>query len=153
MRLLLLAPLLLAACERKAPAPPAKQRAGPVTTRAAPVADPGPTQGEDAAGDAAATLRTYYARIEAGDYGAAWGLRTADAGLTRERFAANFAAYESYRAVVGAPSLPVAAGDWDYVEVPVMITGRLRGGRPFGSSGSVTLRRPHAGGAWRIYTG
>jgi hypothetical protein len=44
--------------------------------------------------------------------------------------------------------------------VPVMTTGRFLGGKPFGSSGSVTLRRPAPGTdapprerGWRIYTG
>ena len=78
-----------------------------------------------------------------------------------ERFRANFAAYERYRATVGTPGEPVSAGGWIYVEVPVMITGRMRGGKPFGSGGSVSLRRaapdneeagPRERG-WHIYTG
>ena len=114
----------------------------------------------EGSGDAAATLRRYYRLIEAGDYEAAWEMRSGDrTGL--DRFRANFAAYERYRATVGTPSEPVEAGGWVYVEVPVMITGRMRGGAPLGTAGSVSLRRAANGNdaaaprerAWHIYTG
>ena len=84
----------------------------------------------------------------------------AEAEAGRERFLENFKAYESYRATVGAPAGIAEAEGWQYVEVPVMIYGRFRGGKGFGNSGSVTLRR--AAGAksatarergWHIYTG
>lgn len=109
-------------------------------------------------GDAAAALRRYYERIEAGDYDSAWAMRSGEAdGEARRRFADNFRAYQSYRADVGTPSEPVEAQGWAYVEVPVMIRGSFRGGKPFSSAGSVTLRRatsgPGTGGGWRIYTG
>ncbi len=158
-RLPLVLTALLAACDNQAPTPAPKQKAGPVASR--PAAEPQPRdvrnadRRKDEGEDAAAILRRYYAAIEKGDYDAAWELRTAHNGVDRERFASNFKVYESYRASVGTPSLPVRSGDWDYVEVPIMITGRMRGGRPFGNSGSVSLRRPVSGGhrAWRIYTG
>ncbi|HEU0097270.1 MAG TPA: hypothetical protein VFQ67_00715 [Allosphingosinicella sp.] len=105
-------------------------------------------------GDAAATLRRYYARIEAGDYAAAWAMRSGEAGNeARRRFADNFKAYATYQADVGTPSDPVEAQGWTYVEVPVMIRGTFRGGKPFSSAGSVTVRKAQAGGGWRIYTG
>lgn len=109
-------------------------------------------------GDAAATLKRYYARIQAGDYDAAWTMRSDQAGdAARRRFADNFRAYETYQADVGTPSEPVQAQGWAYVEVPVMIRGTFRGGKPFSSAGSVTVRRaasgPDAGRGWRIYTG
>jgi hypothetical protein len=154
MRPLALLPLLaLAACEKPAPQP--EQRAGPVAARpaesSAPEASERRTDG--AAADAAGALSRYYALIEQGDYDGAWQMRGGEPRIDRDRFAANFKAYESYRAQVGPPSLPVRSGDWDYVEVPVMITGRLRGGRAFSNAGSVTLRRAHDGPdrAWRIY--
>jgi hypothetical protein len=159
-RLLLILPVLLAACDRQPPAPEEKQRAGPVATR--PAATQSNAEGgsvaerrNDESEDAAAALRRYYAAIEKGDYETAFELRTASRGIERERFAVNFKAYESYRATVGTPSLPARSGEWEFVEVPVMITGRLRGGRSFGNSGSVTLRRPASGvdRTWRIFTG
>ncbi|HEX8481644.1 MAG TPA: hypothetical protein VF650_07070 [Allosphingosinicella sp.] len=107
-------------------------------------------------GDAAATLKRYYARIGSGDYDAAWAMRSGDTGdEARRRFADNFRAYQSYQADVGVPSEPVQANGWAYVEVPVMIRGTFRGGKAFASAGSVTLRRTTggAGGSWRIYTG
>ncbi len=109
-------------------------------------------------GDAAATLRLYYERIGAGRYDAAWALRSGGADAeARRRFADNFRAYKSYTADVGTPSEPVEAQGWAYVEVPVMIRGTFRGGKPFASAGSVTMRKatagPGADSGWRIYTG
>jgi hypothetical protein len=104
-------------------------------------------------------LRRYYGHIEAGRYAEAWAMRGGkpEGG---DAFARNFAAYQSYRVTVGEPSQPVAAGGWSFVEVPVMITGTLKGGKGFGSTGSVSLRRaagaPEATPAqkeWHIYTG
>ena len=104
-------------------------------------------------------LRRYYRHIEAGRYADAWMMR-GGAPEGREAFARNFAAYQSYHVTVGQPSEPVTAGGWSFVEVPVMITGTLKGGKGFGSAGSISLRR--ASGAteataaqknWHIYTG
>jgi hypothetical protein len=149
---LLLAPLLLFACDKPATTPQPRQRSGPIATQPREQPEPVPEQ-RAAAGDAASSLARYYGLIEQGDYDGAWEMRGGEPRIDRDRFAANFKAYESYRAQVGTPSLPVRAGDWDYVEVPVMITGRLRGGRAFANGGSVTLRRAHSGPdrAWRIY--
>ncbi|HLL31467.1 MAG TPA: hypothetical protein VK403_10760 [Allosphingosinicella sp.] len=118
---------------------------------------PTPKDPEDK-GDAAATLRNYYSRIQAGDYDSAWAMRSGEAGEeARRRFAANFRAYETYQADVGRPSKAAEADGWAFVEVPVMIRGTFRGGKPFASAGSVTMRRatsgPEAGSGWRIYTG
>jgi len=120
---------------------------------------PAPTaEDRESSGDAASTLKRYYARIEAGDYEAAWAMRSGESSeAARKRFADNFRAYRTYRADVGPPSEPVQANGYAYVEVPVMIRGEFRGGRPFSSAGSVTMRRatsgPEAERGWRIYTG
>jgi hypothetical protein len=104
-------------------------------------------------------LRRYYGLIEGGRYAEAWAMRSASKAGSVE-FARNFAAYESYRAQVGQASEPVESGGWLFVEVPIMITGRMKGGEPFASAGSVTLRRaanvPAATARereWHIYTG
>ncbi len=161
MRLLVLVLLLLlVACgeERETPQqalqreraaqPPMPELDPPVETE----------QDREDRGDAAAALKRYYARIEAGDYDAAWAMRSGETGSeAKRRFADNFKAYQSYRADVGTPSEPVEAQGWAYVEVPVMIRGTFRGGKTFSSAGSVTVRRatggPQSGGGWRIYTG
>jgi hypothetical protein len=160
MRAIALLPfLLLAACGRDAETPQqARQREKaaqpPMPELEPPVAT---AQDREDSGDAAAALRRYYERIEAGDYEAAWAMRSGEADdEARQRFADNFKAYASYRADVGTPSEPVEAQGWAYVEVPVMIRGTFRGGKPFSSAGSVTVRRatgPGAGGGWRIYPG
>jgi hypothetical protein len=160
-RLPLLALLALAACHREAPPPAEKTQAQRARTAAS--NSPSPPQADrkaardDAAG-AADVLRRYYGLIEAGNYRDAWAMRSGARGLDADQFAAHFRAYEDYRSQVGTPSLPVRSDGWDYVEVPVMTTGRFIGGKPFGSTGSVTLRRPAPGNAagesgWRIYTG
>jgi len=157
MRFLMLAAfLLLAACGRESEAPEQAQRQKDAAQPPMPELEPpvGNAGEREESADAASTLKRYYARIETGDYDAAWAMRSGDNGeIARQRFAANFSAYESYRADVGTPSEPVAAGDWVYVEVPVMIRGAFRGGKPFASAGSVTLRRARGDGGWQVFTG
>ena len=151
--------LLLAACGRdpeearqadnlaKAAQPPMPELEPPLPT----------AQDREDSGDAATTLKRYYARIEAGDYDAAWAMRSGEADdSARRRFADNFRAYQSYHADVGTPSEPVTANGFAYVEVPVMIRGTFRGGKPFASAGSVTVRRATTGEGdrgWHVYTG
>ena len=144
--------------EKEAPPPPAERQepaqarpeASPEREARAPAA-PG---GESAAG----VLRRYYGLVEGGRYAEAWAMRSASKAGAVE-FARNFAAYESYRVTVGTPTEPVEAGGWAYVEVPIMITGRMKGGEPFGSAGSVSMRRalyPDASARereWHIFTG
>jgi hypothetical protein len=152
--------LLLASCGSESQTPQrARQRERAAQAPMPELEPPAETaQDREDSGDAAATLKRYYARIEAGDYDAAWSMRSGKAGdEARRRFADNFKAYATYQADVGTPSEPVSAQGWSFVEVPVMIRGTFRGGKPFSSAGSVTVRRatsgPEAGGGWRIYTG
>ena len=151
--------LLLAACGRPAETPEQAQRQEDAARPAMPELDPPVASAQDRedSGDAAATLKRYYARIEAGDYDAAWEMRSGERNeAARRRFADNFRAYSTYHADVGTPSEPVTANGWAFVEVPVMIRGTFRGGRPFASAGSVTVRRAASGEddrGWRIYTG
>lgn len=157
-RALLLCFALLSCGEVESEAPPTKEPAPakPVQAPAQPPAKPVPEPaGAPAAGQGAAEIvRTYYALIEAGDYGEARRLREKPAGTDPAAFAANFERYAEHRATVGTPSEVVEGGDWLYVEVPVQTYGRLRSGNTFGSAGTVSLRRrkgePNAG--WRIYT-
>lgn len=151
--------LLLAACGGDSETPrQAQQREDPARPPMPELEPPVPTeQDREQSGDAAATLERYYAAIEAGDYDSAWAMRSGESGdEARRRFADNFKAYQSYQADVGTPSEPVEAGGWAYVEVPVMIRGSFRGGKPFASAGSVTVRRSTAADGdrgWRVYTG
>jgi hypothetical protein len=161
-RALLLLPFLVAACHRQPPAPAPEPEAQPQAARpqarTAPADEPNDAK-QDAAG-AADVLRRYYALIEARRYDDAWAMRTSGRGTDAAQFAAHFKAYERYHTQVGVPSEPVASNGWVYVEVPVMTTGLFLGGKPFGSTGSVSLRRPAPGTeatptqrGWRIYTG
>ena len=144
MRQFLLPVLLLSACDSTQTPKAAPDNA--LDNRVAP-AEPRPAQIEDARA-AAAALRLYYDHLGSGDFRAAWRMRD-----ERPEFAAferNFAAYEEYRATVGVPTVPVEDRGFVWVEVPVQLYGRFRGGAPFGSVGRVTLKRPAGGGDWRI---
>ncbi|HEX8571462.1 MAG TPA: hypothetical protein VF759_01780 [Allosphingosinicella sp.] len=151
--------LLLSACGREADAPPDSKNLSRAARPPMPELEPPvPTdQDREDSGDAASTLKRYYARIEAGDYDAAWAMRSGERNeAARRRFADNFRAYQSYHADVGMPGEPIQAGGFAYVEVPVMIRGTFRGGKPFASAGSVTVRRATSGEGdrgWHIYTG
>ena len=151
--------LFLAACGSESETPQQTRQREQAARAPMPELDPPAETAQDRedSGDAAATLRRYYARIEAGDYDAAWAMRSGEDGdEARRRFADNFKAYAAYQADVGTPSEPVQAQGWSYVEVPVMIRGTFRGGKPFSSAGSVTVRKANSGaeaGGWRIYTG
>jgi hypothetical protein len=156
--LVLLSFLLLAACgrEQPSPAPEAEQpdQAAPVVAPHIPVSEDEKEQSQDAA----AALRDYYALIEHRDYEGAARLRS-DKQADAKRLADNFKAYESYEVQVGVPGRPAKSGDWLWVRVPVMITGRYQGGRNFGSTGTVILRRSTSDAAspversWRVYGG
>ena len=161
-RLLLFVTMLaLAACGSDAPEP-AKQTRPKRSAEAPAVAVPESRSAEEAretGREAAAVLRRYYDHVEAGRHDEAWAMRGGKAEGA-EAFARNFAGYESYQVSLGEPSQPVAGAGWDFVEVPIMITGRMKGGKGFGSAGSITLRRSNgAPGAtavqkgWHIYTG
>jgi hypothetical protein len=158
--LLLLFPLSSCGGGDAPPPPPEEKRQPKASNRAAPPASAAPSPpARQPAGDAAAALRRYYDHIEAGRYEDAWAMR-GGGGEGAKAFAGNFAGYERYRVTVGAASEPVAANGWSFVEVPIQIFGRMKGGEPFGSAGSVTMRRASgAPGAtprqrgWHIYTG
>jgi hypothetical protein len=93
---------------------------------------------------AANVVQTYYALLEAGKYGEAWKLWSDGgkaSGMTREAFAASFAKYAEYHAQVGAPGRIEGAAGSSYVDVPVVVYGRLKSGGEVHMNGPVTLRR------------
>ena len=149
--------LLIAGCadeEEPARAPEREQRpiaAPPQSPPAAASRDP-PRKSATEADGASEVLRRYYDHIESRRYNEAFALREARSGDDFQAFAAHFARFESHQATVGKPSQPVAAGEWLYVELPVQTYGTRRDGTPFGSAGTITLRRAKQGGPWRIYT-
>lgn len=153
---LIAAASLLAGCEAKPPTePPAKSVASapPVTPR--PPGTPGalpddrtpvseaPFTPQSAQG-AADVVQTYFALAESGRYGEAWKLWAAGgqaSGRSPEAFAADFARYQSYHALIGAPGAIEGAAGSLYVEVPVQAYGRTNDGREFHEIGAATLRR------------
>jgi len=101
-------------------------------TSAAPAAPPEGTA-------AAAVARTYFSLLGQRRYRAALRLRRNDMRLAA--FVQAFRRYRDYRGAVGRPGTVEGAAGSLYVEVPVRVFGRLRGGGRFSERGSVTLRR------------
>jgi hypothetical protein len=154
-RLAMLLPLILAACgddPAPAPAETEKRREAPAAAPAVPEMERKAAEAKAESGrDAAEILRRYYAHIEAGDYDAALRMRS-DPKEDRDRFVRNFAAYARYRVTVGTATEPVQSQGGAFVEVPVMIYGTYRNGKSFGTSGSVSMRKPE-GGDWQVFVG
>ena len=158
----ILAVLLAAACgdsaAQKESAPPPAPVPAPVKSAPAPATpvDRTPVSeapfSSDSAQGAANVLQTYYALIEAGQYEEAFRLREPGKRAPNlDQFIASFANYAEHHATIGSPSEIAVAGGSSYVEVPVQLYGRLKTGKPFGTVGTVTLRRS-GGKDWRIYT-
>lgn len=93
---------------------------------------------------AADVVQTYYALLGQGDYTKAralWGGGGEASGMSAQAFAKSFAKYAQYNAQVGAPGDIEGAAGSLYVEVPVVVYGRLKSGEEVHMSGPVTLRR------------
>lgn len=103
----------------------------------------GATPAAETSGRAAANVvRAYYALIGAHRYREARRLWFGDGdGSGPAAFAASFASYASYRARVGKPGRLDHGMSQVYVEVPVVLYGRLKGGTAFRRNATVTLRR------------
>lgn len=129
--------------EASAPvAPPPPGSPGGLPDDRTPVAE-GPFTPESAQG-AANVVQTYFALIGAKKYAEAWRLWSDGgkaSGMTAQAFAASFDKYASYNAEIGAPGEIEGAAGSLYVEVPVVIYGRLQTGEEVHMKGPVTLRR------------
>jgi hypothetical protein len=93
---------------------------------------------------AANVVQTYYALLESGKYRDAWNLWSDGgkaSGMSAADFAASFAKYAEYHAQIGAPGRIEGAAGSLYVEVPVVVYGRLKSGEEVHMNGPVTLRR------------
>ena len=137
-----------------APATPAR----PADVRPVPKAP-----SEAGAEGAANVVQYYHALIEQGRFGEArrlWSDQGRASGLSEAEFARSFERFAEYQAEIGAPGRIEGAAGSLYVQVPVVVYGRLRDGREFRQNGTVTLRRvndvPGSTGEqrrWRITSG
>ena len=83
---------------------------------------------------AANVVQTYYGLLGEG--------KTAEAAkLTGDAKPQDLSPYAAYHALVGAPGDSEGAAGSIFIEVPVVIYGRLKTGEPLHQSGKVTLRR------------
>lgn len=140
-------------------APPPPGAAGGLPDDRRPLAE-GPIAPNSAQG-AAQVVQRYYALLESGRQAEAWKLwsdgspsRPADAAA----FARQFAPYADYHAQIGAPREIEGAAGSLFVEVPVVVYGRLKSGKEVHQSGKATLRRVNdvpgstaEQRSWRIY--
>lgn len=93
---------------------------------------------------AANVVQTYYALVEEGRFGEArrlWSGAGNASGTSETAFAASFARYGEYHAQIGAPGAIEGAAGSSYVEVPVVLYGRVKNGPAFSRKAMVTLRR------------
>lgn len=121
-----------------------------------------PAPSDTAVAAAVATLRRYYAALDARQYRRAralWGADGPPGHPTAAAFAAGFATTDSTRLRIGTPGrLEGAAGSW-YVEVPVTVCAFTRDASPVRYRGTYVLRRSTAPGAapasrrWHLYRG
>lgn len=124
------------------PAPSAPDEAGGLGGNPAPGSDE--PLAEAGAPGAAAVVRTYYALLADRRYAEAWRLWSDQgraSGMSAGDFAAGFDRFADYHAEVGAPGRIEGAAGSLYVEVPVVVHGRLKSGAPFRMAGPMTLRR------------
>ncbi len=99
---------------------------------------------EDGVAAARAVLESYFAALSAGrhsDAYALWGDSGRASGMDADAFAASFAKFASYDAVIGTPGRIDAGAGQRYVTIPVRVTGRLRDGGRFALEGPVVLHR------------
>jgi hypothetical protein len=122
---------------------------------------PGPDSpvGEPTPQEAVAVVRDYYAAINAGSFGRAYGLWSDGgnaSGQTPQQFADGFADTAGVSVQIDAPGRVDAAAGSRYIEVPVAINAQQRDGTVRRYVGAYTLRRGVAGDAsaeqqpWRI---
>jgi len=93
---------------------------------------------------AGAVAQTYFALIGERKYAEArklWSDSGQASGQSQAEFTDAFDRYESYNANIGAPGPVEGAAGSLYVEVPVVVYGRLKSGRPINMAGKITLRR------------
>jgi hypothetical protein len=131
------APDLMPPVEPPAPDTPGRLPGDRVPVAEAPFAETG-AQG------AADVVQAYYALLEARRHADArrlWSGEGEASGTDEAAFAARFARYADYHARIGAPGTIEGAAGSLYVEVPVLLYGRLKKGEPFRRRATVTLRR------------
>lgn len=120
----------------------------------------GPIDPKSAQG-AGQVLRSYAALLEQGRFAQArrlWSDGGRASEMTEEGFAEAYGKYAEIHAEIGAPGQMEGAAGSAYVDIPLRFYGRLKGGRPFNSVGTVTLRRVNdvpgsteEQRSWRIY--
>ena len=146
--------LVLAACSRQPSTNEIVAAANPTINEVAAIEPPDLVGGrappsdarlaDTSAQGAAYVVQSYYALLERGRYREArklWVGRGKASGMGARAFADNYALYSEYHAQVGAPGPIEGAAGSLFVKVPVIVSGRLRGGEEVHLSGPITLRR------------
>ena len=103
----------------------------------------GPIDPKSAEG-AGQVLQSFGALIEQKRFGEArqlWAGGTPQAQMSDAEFAAQYGGYSEIHLQVGAPGDMEGAAGSLYIDIPVVLYGRLADGRQFSRSGTATLRR------------
>lgn len=142
--------LLVAACEQTSDvtanrAEPVPKRGAPERSKPVTQLDPQATPPEvanDPKSPAAAVkvVEAYFAALGDRRYGDASRLFPAS-GMSEAEFAASYAKYRTFSAVVGTPGMTEGGAGSIYIEIPVVVTGTLKTGEPLRMEGPVALRR------------
>jgi hypothetical protein len=164
LTLLAVSVLALAACDQKRPDAPSAPDAKPVPaetptapTESYPAVDP-PAPGTpggfpddrtpiseapftpESPNGAADVVQVYAANLGARKYAEAYALLR-NPTMSLVEFSQSFDKYYQYNMQVGAPGQMEGAAGSSYIEVPVLIYGRLKTGTVVNELGSATLRR------------
>jgi hypothetical protein len=135
-----------AASNEAAPlAPPEPGTPGGLPIQAGtPASEPeGPIDPKSAEG-AGQVLQSFGALIEQKRFGEArnlWAASAPQAQMSDAEFAARYKEYSEMHLQVGAPGDMEGAAGSLYIDIPVVLYGRLANGRQFSRSGTATLRR------------
>ncbi|HEY7811469.1 MAG TPA: hypothetical protein VIA98_13960 [Allosphingosinicella sp.] len=98
----------------------------------------------ESARGAANVVQTYFALFEERRFADArrlWSGNGAASGMDEAAFAASFAGFTEYHAQIGGPGAIEGAAGSLFVQVPVVLYGRLRTGAAFNSRATAVLRR------------
>ena len=85
-------------------------------------------------------VEAYFAALSERHYADAYRMFPGS-GMSASAFAASHAKYRTFKATVGVPGDTEGGAGSIYIEIPVVVTGTLKEGRPFRMEGPVALRR------------
>jgi len=131
-----------------APAPvsspqPSPAPAAPVQAPSPPPAAEPPAATPDKSPEGAlAVANSYFGLLRRGEYAKAWTVWPGpDSGVSRNAFVARYAKYSAYDAKLGEPGPMEGAAGSIYIEIPMVVSAKLKSGESEQLVGAVAMRR------------